>query len=272
MASLKLPEKTFFTFDEITDRWNCDHMLVRHYLDEGLLRPSIETKSLPANALFFAFEETAKRLRKEKKVLSVEHWREATTVIIPDNCCDFIFDSQVAANALPRFLYVNPAHLFEQALEQGVTTVVATLEGLDGALYGLADWAFEDEFKPYLLNIGYLHRWALDPYTFEVIERIWDTQAVVISREERDRFEREHGMSTTDPADYSTPHLEVLRDAINHFYNPRRDLDPKRDEVVEWISDRLRERGQSDPGSIARAMFTIIKPPDHNPRRRRGQT
>ena len=69
--------------------------------------------------------------------------------------------------------------------------------------------------------------------------------------------------------DYSTPWLKVLDEAILKFFSPRHEVDPKKEEVVEYIEKRAQEEGISDPASIAKSVFTIIKPHDHNPKKRR---
>lgn len=69
---------------------------------------------------------------------------------------------------------------------------------------------------------------------------------------------------------YSTVYLGVVHEAISKFFKPDRNTDPKKDEVVTWIKSRFEEMGLNSSNRIAEAIFTIIKPADHNPRRRRG--
>lgn len=72
------------------------------------------------------------------------------------------------------------------------------------------------------------------------------------------------------PSTYSTPWLGVTQAAIVEFFEPRRRQDAKKEEVVEWIKKHAASVGLSDSGRIAEAIFTIIKPSDHNPRKRRN--
>jgi len=269
-----LPERTFFTLDEISDRWKCPVDLINHYLDEELLRPAIASKSLPEDAIVFAFKEAAKRLKQEKIELSAERWRDLTTEITAEGCRDLMCEVSILPKDYPKYFYVHRGHFFED----GTETVTSTLENLEGTLYGLTSWKhFQDDraafLKPSLINVGLMYRWLNDPSTFEELGAIWDPRTALITREERDRFEREHNInvdSAADPTGYSTPHLEVLREAITHFFNPRHNPDPKREVVVEWIKDRLKQHGQDDSDRIATAIFTIIKQEDHDPRKRRG--
>lgn len=69
---------------------------------------------------------------------------------------------------------------------------------------------------------------------------------------------------------YATQHLVILNAAIAEFFEPRRDRDAKREEVVDWIKSKMTASGMADSDNIAQAMFTIIKPFDHDPKKRRG--
>lgn len=69
---------------------------------------------------------------------------------------------------------------------------------------------------------------------------------------------------------YSTPLLAILNAAIAKFFDPRRNPDAKRDEVVEWIKSKMIAAEVADSDNIATAIFTIIKPENHDPRKRRG--
>lgn len=73
-----------------------------------------------------------------------------------------------------------------------------------------------------------------------------------------------------EKAGYSTPHLVILNAAIAEFFERRRDRDAKREEVVDWIKSKMTASGMADSDNIAQAIFTIIKPVDHDPRKRRG--
>ena len=74
---------------------------------------------------------------------------------------------------------------------------------------------------------------------------------------------------STPKAEYSTPWLAILNAAIAEFFSPRRNPDAKKDEVVDWIKARARDAEIRYSKNIADAIFTVIKPPDHDPRQRR---
>lgn len=69
---------------------------------------------------------------------------------------------------------------------------------------------------------------------------------------------------------YETTYLKILAATVAEFFQPRRNPDAKKDEVVKWIKERMETAGLSASDNLAEAMFTIIKPADHDPRKRRG--
>ncbi|MCG5494410.1 hypothetical protein [Ectothiorhodospira variabilis] len=69
---------------------------------------------------------------------------------------------------------------------------------------------------------------------------------------------------------YRTEWLKIQEAAIEQFFDPPRDVDPKKDEVVQWIKEKAREANIGESDRVAQAMFTIIKPHDHNPKKRKG--
>ncbi len=84
-----------------------------------------------------------------------------------------------------------------------------------------------------------------------------------------DTLETGEDANSTDNC-YSTPLLMIMNAAIAEFFMPRRDKDAKREEVVNWIKTQMSASKMPDSENIAVAIFTIIKPLDHDPRKRRG--
>lgn len=70
---------------------------------------------------------------------------------------------------------------------------------------------------------------------------------------------------------YSTKWLIIQNAAIMEFFNPRRNPDAKKDEVVQWIMLKAASVGLKASKQIGEAIFTIIKPSNHNPRKKRGE-
>ena len=69
---------------------------------------------------------------------------------------------------------------------------------------------------------------------------------------------------------YSTSWLVIQWAAVEKFFKERGSVDAKKEEVVEWIIEEAGNAGLSGSKNIAEAIFTIIKPSDHDPRKRRG--
>ena len=70
---------------------------------------------------------------------------------------------------------------------------------------------------------------------------------------------------------YSTEWLGIQQAAISKFFNPRHAYDAKSDEIVEWINAEAKRAGLIKSDNISSAIFTIIKPKDHNPKVKRVQ-
>ncbi|MBI5919158.1 MAG: hypothetical protein HY849_07290 [Nitrosomonadales bacterium] len=68
---------------------------------------------------------------------------------------------------------------------------------------------------------------------------------------------------------YSTSWLSIQQDAIAKFFNPRRNPDAKKEEVVEWVKSEASRAGVHDSDRMAAAIFTIIKPENHSPKKKR---
>ena len=68
---------------------------------------------------------------------------------------------------------------------------------------------------------------------------------------------------------YTTDLLDILNLAVIEFFNPRHDVDAKAENIYEWLEIKGKEKKIDISENIAHAMFTIIKPHNHNPKKRR---
>jgi hypothetical protein len=57
--------------------------------------------------------------------------------------------------------------------------------------------------------------------------------------------------------------------AHDHFYNPRRDPDAKKVEVVEWLMSEGKRMGLQVSNNKASVIFGMVKAQDHNPKKKR---
>ena len=85
---------------------------------------------------------------------------------------------------------------------------------------------------------------------------------------EQEAIQKNIGTASIDTI-YSTKWLEVQQAAIEEFFSPRHEVDAKKEEVIQWIEMKAKELKIRDPNRIATSIFTIIKPEDHSPRKRR---
>lgn len=70
-------------------------------------------------------------------------------------------------------------------------------------------------------------------------------------------------------ATYSTKWLEIQQAAIAQFFNPRRNPDAKKEEVIAWINAQAVNAELGESNNIASTIFTIIKPENHDPKKKR---
>ena len=109
------------------------------------------------------------------------------------------------------------------------------------------EWALSKQFKPLWLD------WAIEHKLYEPKQEASQNMTGTI----------------THATNYSTKWLEIQQAAIAEFFSPRHEVDAKRDEVISWIETKAEELKITAPNRIATSIFTIIKPEDHSPRKRR---
>lgn len=68
---------------------------------------------------------------------------------------------------------------------------------------------------------------------------------------------------------YSTPWLKIQEAAIAQFFNPRRNPEARSEEVVAWIKEQAKHAGLLESNNLAERIFTIIKPSNHDPKKKR---
>ncbi len=98
---------------------------------------------------------------------------------------------------------------------------------------------------------------------YKELKTATDNLKIVIKNKQDDEI------SVTE--NYTNDLLIILNLAINEFFYPRKSKDPKKDEVIEWLKIKGKELKVNVSDNIAEAIFTIIKPNDHNPKIKRAQ-
>lgn len=64
--------------------------------------------------------------------------------------------------------------------------------------------------------------------------------------------------------------LELTIKANVQFFSPRKSIDAKKGEVVEWIKAEGKKLNLEVSDNVTASMFTIIKPTNHNPKKKRA--
>jgi hypothetical protein len=142
-----------------------------------------------------------------------------------------------------------------------------------------------DEFSQYTNEVISINT-GLYVNIFELICQTWGVDRLkinlddlLITNNEIERFELTQ-LSKNSPPDakslihqqstYRTSWLDILDDAKQNLFPDDRQLDPKKESVVEWINNHAKSKGITPSDNVAKAIFTIIKPNDHDPKKRKG--
>jgi hypothetical protein len=110
----------------------------------------------------------------------------------------------------------------------------------------IIDWALSKRFKPDWLE------WAIQKKLYETTESKISASAIF--------------------PPYETDLLKLLNLAISEFFNPRKIIDAKKEEVTQWLKDKGAELNIVVSDNMADSIFTIIKPKNHNPKIKRAQS
>lgn len=238
-GSIGLPEKEWFTLEEISERWGCSSDYLLHYGETNILRICFNFQY----AVFAWFEYS--EFADDGTPIPIQETHYQRTSGLMGICAD---DLKI----------VNSTSI---GMTQPTVLLPNTLLPKDNKLsrYASIDWDIGGKPK------------------VDLIMR----SGLVIVRAERDRFEHEYrigayagtmpDLSKPDKQPtYTTDYINIMHAAINEFFEPRRSVDAKKDEVVAWIKAQMTASGLPDSENVASAMFTIIKPSNHDPRKRRG--
>jgi hypothetical protein len=255
-----LPEKDFFTIDEITERWGCDLETVMHYIyDRKILRFATKTDQHFTHLNGESIQDLTAAIKLIDEVLPesiVSFVDKAYAGYLYSRCIDknskglgFFLGSKVSDDLeitsytneidqgspnvskissaqLPKFLYQDDEHVFENNR--------FTPAGLDARydLYSITVRDFKNNcyllFQPEFKVIHITH-----PFLFDII-----------TKEERDRFEKEHGITT----ETENVQKEVGKKTENKML-----------EVIKALAGALLKNGLSDnPHSDAEKVMTKL--------------
>ena len=194
----KLPEKDYFSFEEIAERWSCELETIYHYIyEKRILYPAISTIKEGINAVCSRSDENYSEYEKLSKLLygMVDLGKEIPhRIVIPlkDNnrTIQEMIDSinfeplkqcYVWGKRLPSFLYQVPSELIPYP---DGTNYRMMMEGKN--TWGFYISARDISGKRYTL-LSHLNT----PRVYPVTPKMFN----LIPKEERDRFEKEYGIT-----------------------------------------------------------------------------
>ena len=211
-----LPEKEYFSTDELAVRWGCERDRVEYYLCEGTLRQAFDTRHLDFvhvglsnyinidsshNDFFYGYKQGLFKTGKQKKAYYSALIREHPHFLM-----------EYWQQDCPRFLYVsNDDSRLDRFHGGGIQERVNNFEP-DGKLDCLG-YCFNFEGQPMIpLELDASGSWI---FTELGLPYDWESQ-LVIPREERDRFESEHKIGE-DKKSASIGGLELSSKTKNHY-------------------------------------------------------
>lgn len=188
MTVIDLPEKDYFSRQEIAERWGCDVELINYYIKHGLLHEALHTENFECSGLqmfrYFICTEGSD-VFKGFRHLSVKDMTFAQYLeSIGHEKPDYL-DEKLAS--CPRFVYLKPtlSNMLETFVEADTSVGYPNFASVFSFLATNSD----DRYIPIY------DEWENEvtrPYNqFLEYHESMDEQ-IVIPKEERDRFEREH--------------------------------------------------------------------------------
>jgi len=253
-APAGLPEKGWFTLEEVAGRWGCTVDELLHHGGQGVLELCIYRH--------------------------IKGCSQSYSNLAGENECEIEPSKGVGGGWVYRPWYVAPICSTVDMTWDFDHSPLLAISPLDIRRIEFRGGALIEHGMVGVFSCSYMGNTNL-PFNEKDQEHTIDT--LLVTRLERDRFEREYrigayagtmpDLSKSDTQNiYTTDYINIMHAAINEFFEPRQSIDAKKDEVVAWIKAKLSEAGLLDSDNVATAMFTIIKPSNHSPRKRRGST
>lgn len=237
-------EKDYISFQDLMKRWGASTEEVHHLISEGVLSPCIIWNDLLA---IFKWK------MDDSNQLTLQPVKET-----PEDVNFYGIDIA----KLDCWLYM----------------VKPTRTGKENYYFNWASSHAGARFPKegdFWYKISYFDQGRL--LTSEVGSAYIESEAVFMKKviDDLEDFMPELKIANPNPAksnepEYTTEWLLIQQEAIKMFFNPRRNPDAKREEIVEWIKEAAKSRNLEASENIATAIFTVIKPGNHNPRKKRG--
>jgi hypothetical protein len=235
----KLPEKNYFSIEDICERWTCDIETINHYIyDQKILYLGLNVKNIKVTSLLMFTDENTEYLNEiftlarhlidpfdtsQKNIDIPTHTNDETAQkLISELKLDCCRKYKVPVKEMPKFLYEIPQDnlllIFNDNL---LDATYVTARDLDNRKYIMTPQPIRRRLR--LLKHGMFN---------------------VISREERDRFEAEYGITERT----QSVRKQVSKKSENVYLN-----------LIDVLSNALFEGGltgepHKDAGKIERLL------------------
>ena len=273
-ATTGLPEKDWFTLEEIARRWGCAVDDLLHYGMSDKLTLCFRPGVHPINYVLSPCtikDDGGFELSADKQVTVLDNSTEWANL----ECC--ITDFSLIGLSKFELLEISMHGKWE-----GYMLLISCIyDHFNKPMFNNKILGHEEVFTSpksgdsFTVSAGFGDYKDGHPPMFSV-----SLQDILVPKEERDRFEKTYRIGAfagtmpnlsepTQINSYTTEYINIMQAAISEFFETRRNFDASREKVVPWIKSLMKTKGLPDSENIASAMFTIIKPPDHDPRKKR---
>ena len=231
-------EKKYLSFAELSEKWSISADNIHYLIQENILIPAIAWKGYVRRCTWILSNDGQLFLNAasyESKML-LYGWLYLK-LPVPDGNCNY------------KFSYISniPNAKCEETQNED--------------WYRLLD--DNDEYAKAYLSREYIEQHAV--FMNEVIRNVELFHFGINSDFEQinqNELDTNHILYTTDL-------LKLQNLAINQFFSPLKIQDAKREEVCDWIKNKGNELNLIVSTNMGDAIFTIIKPSDHNPKIKR---
>lgn len=232
-------EKKYLSFAELKEKWRITSDKLHYLIQDATVIPAIAWKGYAKNYHWEANEDS-------KSVLTITNYENK---FIPIGWL-YLRRPKVTGNSDYKFSYAtNTPYANHEASIFDVWFKL--LDGMDEIASASIGREYIEENAVFMAE----HIDDVEAFEFGLIEPI--TQDLVIN-------------SHASQDSYSTDLMNILNLAVNNFFNPRLMVDPKKDEITEWLKAKGKELNVNVSDNVADSIFTIIKPNDHNPKIKRA--
>lgn len=234
-------DKDYYSFNELKLRWNCSSDDIHYLVFDGLLSPSVIWTDLYAEFKWQLVD-------GELSLLPIKESNFYGQKVIHFN--DWVY-------------LVNPTKLADSKYSLSLALKKPyTGSPKSGDIWYGASYFYDGSLKKANINNEFIEKNSVF-----MKKIVYDLESIFPEIGEKNDDKR--SLTTLITPRYSTEWLEIQDRVIATFFNPRRNPDAKKGEIVEWIEAEAKKCKLQYSANIANTIFTIVKPHDHDPKKRR---